>query len=97
MFSMFTLYFISFPFLAIIFVLDSNDRKRVGEAGTELKQLLSEEELKEVAVLVFANKQVRTHIILSDAILSLPKPIHLLYPEIRCILCIGKLLHDKYS
>ncbi|XP_053723065.1 uncharacterized protein LOC128760097 [Synchiropus splendidus] len=41
----------------LIFVVDSNDRERIKEAAEELHQLLDEHELKNVAVLVFANKQ----------------------------------------
>ena len=45
----------------LIFVVDSNDRKRVSEAKDELTRLLTEDELKDVVLLVFANKQVRWH------------------------------------
>lgn len=38
-------------------MLDSNDRDRVEEAREELTKILSEEEMRDVAVLVFANKQ----------------------------------------
>lgn len=41
----------------LIFVVDSNDRERIGEAAEELQRMLSEEELANAAVLVFANKQ----------------------------------------
>ncbi|CAJ1076120.1 ADP-ribosylation factor 2a [Xyrichtys novacula] len=41
----------------LIFVVDSNDRERVGEAKDELMRMLSEDELKDSVVLVFANKQ----------------------------------------
>lgn len=39
-------------------MVDSNDRERVGEAKEELMRMLSEDELKEAVLLVFANKQV---------------------------------------
>jgi hypothetical protein len=42
----------------LIFVVDSNDKDRVGEAHDELHRMLSEDELREAIVLVFANKQV---------------------------------------
>ena len=45
-------------FLGLIFVVDSNDRERVGEAREELSRMLNEDELREAVVLVFANKQV---------------------------------------
>ncbi|CDS35821.1 ADP-ribosylation factor 4 [Echinococcus granulosus] len=41
----------------LIFVVDSNDRDRIGEAAEELQKMLSEEDLANAAVLVFANKQ----------------------------------------
>src|ERR1700753_2136405 len=41
----------------LIFVVDSNDRDRVDDAREELHKMLSEEELKDAVVLVFANKQ----------------------------------------
>jgi ADP-ribosylation factor protein 1 len=42
---------------AIIFVVDSNDRDRITQAANELTRMLSEDELKDAALLVFANKQ----------------------------------------
>lgn len=42
----------------LIFVVDSNDRERIGEAREELMRMLNEDELKDASVLVFANKQV---------------------------------------
>uniref|UniRef100_A0A7S2FWZ8 ADP-ribosylation factor n=1 Tax=Alexandrium andersonii TaxID=327968 RepID=A0A7S2FWZ8_9DINO len=41
----------------IIFVLDSNDRDRVEDAREELTKMLSEDELRDAVLLVFANKQ----------------------------------------
>uniref|UniRef100_UPI0037E893B8 ADP-ribosylation factor 2a n=1 Tax=Semicossyphus pulcher TaxID=241346 RepID=UPI0037E893B8 len=41
----------------LIFVVDSNDKERVGEARDELLRMLSEDELRNCVVLVFANKQ----------------------------------------
>uniref|UniRef100_A0A915D310 ADP-ribosylation factor 1-like 2 n=1 Tax=Ditylenchus dipsaci TaxID=166011 RepID=A0A915D310_9BILA len=43
--------------LGLIFVVDSNDRERIGEARDELMRMLSEDELRDAVVLVFANKQ----------------------------------------
>merc|ERR1711907_650078 len=40
----------------IIFVVDSNDRERVGEAKDELNRMLSEDELRDVVSLVLSNK-----------------------------------------
>ncbi|CAK9187586.1 unnamed protein product [Ilex paraguariensis] len=41
----------------LIFVVDSNDRDRAGEARDKLHKLLNEDELKDAVLLVFANKQ----------------------------------------
>ena len=40
-------------------MVDSNDRERVGEARDELMRMLNEDELRDAALLVFSNKQVR--------------------------------------
>ena len=41
----------------LIFVVDSNDRERITEAREELQRMLNEDELRDAALLVFANKQ----------------------------------------
>mmetsp|Transcript_57350 Transcript_57350/g.133704 ORF Transcript_57350/g.133704 Transcript_57350/m.133704 type:complete len:182 (+) Transcript_57350:82-627(+) len=41
----------------LIYVIDSNDRDRIEDAREELAKLLSEDEMRDVALLVFANKQ----------------------------------------
>eukprot|EP00121_Abeoforma_whisleri_P006382 Awhi_evm1s5804 len=41
----------------LIFVVDSNDGDRVGEAREELMRMLAEDELRDAVLLVFANKQ----------------------------------------
>ena len=52
--------------LGLIFVVDSNDRERIGEARDELQRMVSEEELRDATILVFANKQVRGRGVTSD-------------------------------
>src|SRR6195952_798529 len=42
---------------AVIFVIDSTDIERLQTAAEELSGMLSEEELRDAALLVFANKQ----------------------------------------
>lgn len=42
---------------AVIYVVDASDHERIGTSGAELKSMLDEEELKDAALLVFANKQ----------------------------------------
>merc|ERR1711966_279121 len=41
----------------LIFVVDSNDRDRAEDAREELNKMLNEDEMKDAALLVFANKQ----------------------------------------
>ena len=41
---------------AIIFVVDSSDRKRIGLAKDELHKIMSDEELKDACLLVLSNK-----------------------------------------
>ena len=42
---------------ALVYVIDSADRRRMEETGVELNSLLEEEKLAGVPVLIFANKQ----------------------------------------
>merc|ERR1719331_1823078 len=42
---------------ALIYVVDSSDRRRVEEAAQELAELLEEDKLGGIPVLIFANKQ----------------------------------------
>ncbi|CAI9779288.1 unnamed protein product [Fraxinus pennsylvanica] len=46
----------------IIFVVDGNDRDRVVEARDELHKMLKDDELGDVPLLVFANKQDLPHV-----------------------------------
>eukprot|EP01092_Planopodium_desertum_P008440 TRINITY_DN3507_c0_g1_i1.p1 TRINITY_DN3507_c0_g1~~TRINITY_DN3507_c0_g1_i1.p1 ORF type:complete len:183 (+),score=5.98 TRINITY_DN3507_c0_g1_i1:37-585(+) len=46
---------------ALVFVVDSNDKERMGEAADEFKKLLLEEELRDAKVLVLANKNDLPH------------------------------------
>jgi len=41
----------------LIYVVDSNDRDRVEDAREELTKMLNEDEMRDAALLVFANKQ----------------------------------------
>ena len=52
---------------AVIFVVDSTDIERLEIAADELRSMLNEDELKDAALLVFANKQ--------DQVDSLPSHI----------------------
>lgn len=45
------------PCVGIIFVVDSNDRDRIGDAREELMRMMNEDELRDAVLLVFANKQ----------------------------------------
>ena len=42
---------------AVIYVVDSSDRERIGISREEFRALLEEEELKDALLLVYANKQ----------------------------------------
>merc|ERR1712010_111584 len=42
---------------ALIFVVDSSDRDRVDEAREELSKILDDDEMRDAACLVYANKQ----------------------------------------
>ncbi|KAL0477210.1 ADP-ribosylation factor [Acrasis kona] len=42
---------------AVIFVVDSNDRERIGEARDELHRMLGDDQLRDCILLCFANKQ----------------------------------------
>lgn len=53
----------SFVLQGLIFVVDSNDRERIGEAREELMRMLAEDELRDAVLLIFANKQVINNII----------------------------------
>jgi len=59
-FGLFVLQLTACPctFAGLIFVVDSNDRERIGEAREELMRMLAEDELRDAVLLVFANKQV---------------------------------------
>ncbi|BHF81480.1 Arf GTPase arf1 [Sparganum proliferum] len=41
----------------LVYIVDSNDRERIDEARDELHSILNEDELRDAALLVFANKQ----------------------------------------
>lgn len=43
---------------AVVFVIDSCHRDRLMEAHSELAKLLTEKELRDALLLIFANKQV---------------------------------------
>uniref|UniRef100_A0A3P9KBS1 ADP-ribosylation factor n=1 Tax=Oryzias latipes TaxID=8090 RepID=A0A3P9KBS1_ORYLA len=66
----------------LIFVVDSNDRERVGEAKEELMRMLSEDELRDAVLLVFANKQ------------DLPNAMNA--AEITDKLCLHSLRHRNW-
>lgn len=53
-------------FQGLIFVVDSNDRERVGEAREELMRMLAEDELRDAVLLIFANKQVSLQLFLNS-------------------------------
>ena len=70
---------------AVIFVVDSTDIERLEIAADELRSMLNEDELKDAALLVFANKQ--------DQVCPPSKPVAcvLTGAEARCTRCWGDL------
>jgi ADP-ribosylation factor 1/2 len=46
---------------AVIFVVDSNDKDRIGEACDELTKMMSDDQLRDSVLLVLANKQDLPH------------------------------------
>merc|ERR1712050_813811 len=42
---------------ALVYVIDSSDKRRLEESGQELKELLAEDKLAGIPLLIFANKQ----------------------------------------
>merc|ERR1712137_694540 len=42
---------------ALVYVIDSSDARRLEESGAELRDLLADDKLKNIPLLVFANKQ----------------------------------------
>merc|ERR1712193_32658 len=42
---------------ALVYVIDSSDKRRLEESGNELKELLAEDKLAGIPLLAFANKQ----------------------------------------
>lgn len=52
-----TLLMIGIGTQGLIFVIDSSDRARIDEARQELHRIISDREMKESLLLVFANKQ----------------------------------------
>merc|ERR1712146_481652 len=55
---------------ALIYVVDSSDRRRLEEAGEELAELLVEDKLGGVPLLVFANKQDLISAVPADEIIE---------------------------
>lgn len=46
-----------FLFIGLIYVVDSSDRERIAESREELFGILDSDEMREVPVVVIANKQ----------------------------------------
>lgn len=77
---------------AMIYVIDSSDRRRMEETGIELQQLLDEDKLSGVPLLIFANKQVIQKTILTH---QLPLFLTSLLPY--CIFRIHVSIYHYYS
>merc|ERR1711988_1938409 len=55
---------------ALIYVVDSSDRRRLEEAAAELAELLEEDKLGGIPVLIFANKQDLISAVPSDELIE---------------------------
>jgi ADP-ribosylation factor protein 1 len=53
---------------ALVFVIDSNDRERIDEACEQLHKMTDEDELRNLPVLIFANKQDLPNVFTLDEI-----------------------------
>ena len=52
----------------LIYVIDAADEARLAESGEELRAVLSDSTMKDVPVLIFANKQDLTHALEPDEV-----------------------------
>jgi len=85
---------------ALVYVIDSADRRRVEETGIELAQLLEEEKLSAVPVLIFANKQDLMNAMTPEEVIDhlLPRGVDVgfeLVPSaerLTCLTCSPRLL-----
>ena len=85
---------------AMIYVIDSSDRRRMEETGIELQQLLDEDKLSGVPLLIFANKQViQINYSYASAASVLDVPFTFLYLQNIYIPSLLKLMicHRTYS
>ena len=80
-------------FPGLIFVVDSNDRERVGEAREELMRMLNEDELRDAALLVFANKQVQITLVVGTIRIF---KMAMSNSSFHNILKMGYCYHDLY-
>lgn len=53
---------------AVVFVVDSCDKRRLGEARAELHKIVAHQQLQDVPILVFANKQESDHALPPSAV-----------------------------
>lgn len=60
---------------AVVFVIDSCHRDRLMEAHSELAKLLTEKELRDALLLIFANKQVHKDVVTCDLLLGVRSPL----------------------
>lgn len=66
-------------------MVDSTDKERVDEVASLLEWLLSEAELKEAALLIFANKQDMPNALLADDLTQ----------KLTCLPLEGRLWYDS--
>ncbi|KAF3119503.1 Arf GTPase arl1 [Orbilia oligospora] len=85
---------------AVIFVVDATDKDRLSTASEELQAMLNEEELREAALLVFANKQDQPGALGAgeiSTILELPKLKDRSWSIVACSAVTNLVLDDCYE
>jgi small GTP-binding protein len=70
---------------ALIFVIDANDRERISEAEEELFKILDQEEIQNVPLLIFANKQDLPHAMRVNELMEALK-IQMYYPRLKWVI-----------
>lgn len=76
----------------LIFVVDSNDRERICEAQDELQKMLSEDELRDAVLLLFANKQDLPNAMAAS---ELTEKLGLNQLRNRKVSCLGRLVRFR--
>ena len=74
----------------LIWVVDSSDRRRIAECGSEMHQILQEERLAGASLLVFANKQDVAGALSTDQIAEVLRLQHIANRHWEIVACSAK-------